>query len=371
MKFIVLADRSQLLQILIQNNYFQGMNDSKSLRAFLNNCGLGEYCNSINFNESLPYLIPRLCDELSKIYLENEDKKLGLIFFLETITCDYDFLFNFTAEEKQFIQERVIQRWKPSQSNSRNLRTTTLLAEGRKKPVPNHHPPLKIDRGIIVNFDLREMTLKFNQMIGYQGTFAFSLGGDRTLLDEYIILRIQRELQNFTGRSHRRFEVSLHCRKIMENQNIEHYFLKRYPYERLTSVFEDRVNSDVLLVVWNYDIPSKIMQPVAESFWQELEPLLVPIVQLQNLCFVIILANIGNLDKSPIEGFVGLPTPVKFEFADLASWFTSQLKQEGIADNWIEYYLNRLEDQCENLVGTYQEMKEIIQEMQGGSRLYG
>ena len=371
MKFIIPADRSQLLQILINNNYFQGMNDSKSLRAFLNNCGLGDYCNSINFTETLPYLIPRLCDELSKIYLENEDKKLGLIFFLESITCDYDFLFNFTIEEKQFIQERVIQRWKPSQTTYKNHeRTTTLLAEGRKKHVP-HHPPLKIDRGIIVNFDLKETTLQFNQRIGYQGTFAFSLGGDRTLLDEYIILRMQRELQNFTGRPHKRFEVSLHCRKILENQNIEHYFLKRYPYERLTNVFEDSVNSDVLLVVWNYDIPSKIMQPVAQSFWQEIEPQLLPIMQIQNLCFVLILANIGNLDKSPIEGFISLPTPAKFEFADLASWFSSQLKQEGIANNWIDYYLNRLEDQCENLVGTYQEMKEIIHEMQGGFRLYG
>jgi hypothetical protein len=36
----------------------------------------------------------------------------------------------------------------------------------------------------------------------------------------------------------------------------------------------------------------------------------------------------------------------------------------------IEYYLNRLASQCGNLIGTYQEMNQIVRELQGSSRLY-
>jgi hypothetical protein len=46
---------------------------------------------------------------------------------------------------------------------------------------------------------------------------------------------------------------------------------------------------------------------------------------------------------------------------------------EGIEENLIEYYLDRLEKQCGNgdLIGTYQEINQIVQELQGGTRLYG
>ncbi|WP_207714174.1 hypothetical protein [Scytonema sp. UIC 10036] len=360
-------ERSQLQQILINNNYLQAT-DATSRRDFLENCGLYQHCNSVELDKKLRFYIPNLCNLLSKVYIEvNGDNKLGLIVFLDNIIL-FNFLFQLIEEEKVFIQDVIkkYEDWKDNYHNNyhnqkRNI-ITDKLAQARQNTSPaiGIQPSAKIDRNIIINFDLKELILKFSKQIKYEGAFAFSVGGDVLLLEQYIIERIRRELNQTTQRHTERFDVQLYRSTIINHQDIERDFLNKYEYDCLTNVFGYQVNTDIMLIVWNFDIPQKNMKLLAKSFWTELSERVIPFLANQSRCFVLVWANVG---KKPLEGFTVLPTPDKFEFTELEAWFRSQLRNEGVPKERIDYYLNRLKKQCGNLVGTYREMNHIIQNL--------
>lgn len=370
MKFLTHQENIQL-QELLKNNTLLKKDNEDFRSALLNNCGLGIICGMISLNTPSTQFVIILYHKLSEVYVTVDDsQKLGLVVFLEYISHFDD---NLSSEEKDFIKHVINkceqQQTSGTQKQQRN-KITNLLAQGRKKAPPSTpvQQPIKVDRGVIINYDLEKLVAIFRQQVGYEGAFAFAIAGHDRILENYVIERIRKALKEKTGRDNERLEIRLYRDSIITYEDIECKFLKKYRFEGFTDLFNAQYNPDIVLIIWNYDIPQKIIKPLAEDFWTIISPSVDPFVKRKSRCFVIVWANVG---KRPLTGFTALPTPKQFDLKDLLPWFRGQLKILEIGDNMIDYYINRLESQCGNLIGTYQEMNQIIQELQGGSRLYG
>ncbi|EDX75017.1 hypothetical protein MC7420_891 [Coleofasciculus chthonoplastes PCC 7420] len=375
MKFLTYREINQLQKILINNIVLQ-TSDVDFRNALLTNCGLGKYCSLIPLDKPSLQFVPILYRQLSEIHITiDAAQRLGLIVFLEHIS-QLDIISS--LEEKSFINH-VITKWEQQQTSStqksQRNKIANLLAQGRKESptVAPVQQPSKVDRGVIINYDLEAQMAKFRQQVGYEGAFVFAVGGHNTILEQYIIERLRRELKQKTERQNERLEIRLYRKSILTSTDIEREFLNKYKFEYFTELFNAQGNTDIMLIIWNYDIPEKIMKSLAEDFWANISSSVSPCLKNQSRCLVIVWANVGKRPLTGLTGLTALPNPKKFKLCDLLPWFRSKLRMEGIEENLIEYYLDRLERQCGNgdLIGTYQEINQIVQELQGGSRLYG
>lgn len=374
-QFLTYPESCELQKLLINNTVLR-TSDANFLGALLTNCGLGDFCSLIPLDKPPLQFVIILYQKLSEIHIPvDESQKLGLIIFLEYIS---QINIISSLEEKNFINH-VITKWEQQQKISpqktQRNQIANLLAQGRKES-PTLAPvqqPIKIDRSIIINYDLEAQMAKFRQQVGYEGAFVFAIGGHDTILEQYIIERLRRELRQKTERQNERLEIRLYRKSILTSKDIAREFLTKYKFEYFTDLFNAQCNTDIVLIIWNYDIPAKSMKLLAETFWIDISSSVLPCLKNQSRCFVIIWANVGKLPLTGLTGFTALASPKKFELCDLLPWFRSQLRKEGIDEKLIENYLNRLEKQCGNgdLIGTYQEINQIVHELQGGTRFYG
>ncbi len=375
MQFLTYLESSQLQKILINNTLLQTA-DGEFRNALLTNCGLGKYCSLIPLDKPQFQFVVILCQKLSEIHITVDAvQRLGLIVFLEYVS---QIDVSLSSEEKSFINH-VITKWEQQQKFSpqktQRNQIANLLAQGRKETltVAPVQQPIKVDRGVIINYDLDAQMAKFRQQVGYEGAFVFAVGGHDTILDQYIIERLRRELRQKTERQNERLEIRLYRKNLLTSTDIEREVLNKYKFEYFTDLFNAQGNTDIVLIIWNYDIPEKFMKSLAEDFWADITFSVSPCLKNQSRCFVIVWANVGKRPLTGLTGFTALPSPKKFDLCDLLPWFRSQLRMEGIEENLIESYLDRLERQCGNgdLIGTYHEINQIVQELQGGTRLYG
>jgi len=372
-KCLTYSESYRLQKILIKNTDLQA-SDINYRHALLINCGLEKYCSLIPLDEPTSRFVPILYQKLSEIYIPFDgSQRLGLIVFLEYLS-QLDIIIS--LEDKTFIGH-VIRKWEQQQSSSQKTqhkKITNLLAQGRKasSTLAPVQQPIKVDRGVIINYDLEAQMAKFRQQVGYEGAFVFAIGYRHIIiLEQYIIERLRWELRQKTKRQNEQLEIRLYRKSIATSTDIEREFFSKYKFEDFTELFDTQGNTDIVLIIWNYDIPEKFMKSLAQDFWAKISYSVSPCLKNQSRCLVIVWANVG---KRPLPGVMGcttLPTPKKFKCCDLLPWFRSQLKMEGITEEQIEHYLYRLENQDGELIGTYQEMNQIIHELQGSSRLYG
>lgn len=373
MRFLTYSESSRLQKLLINNTLLQTV-DVDFRSALLKTCGLEKYCSLIPLDKPSLQFVIILCQKLSEVHVIVErSEKLGLVIFLEYLSQIDP---NLSTEDQDFIQH-VITKWEQRQTasnqKSQQNHIADMLALGRKESRSSAYvqQPIKVDRGVIINYDLEAQMAKFRRQVGYEGVSVFALGGHDIILEQYIIERIRRELRQKTGRQNERWEIRLYRKSIFTSTDIEREFLNKYQLECFTDLFNVQWSTDILMIIWNYDIPDKIMKTLAKSFWLDVISSVLPCLENQSRCFIIVWANVGKRPITGLSGLTAIPTPNQFELSDLLPWFRGQLRMEGIGEDQIEYYLNRLKSQCGNLIGTYQEMNQIIHELQGGTKLYG
>jgi Effector-associated domain 1 len=249
-----------------------------------------------------------------------------------------------------------------------NLKTKSLLQKGRQNLRPDSpEVSVKLDSDMIINFDLREMIIKFQGKFKQtSGVFAFSVDGDYTILKQYILERIKRELKHITKRPNEMKYVSLNWKKVSHHQDIEKHFLEKYTCECLTNLFDEHDDSDILLIVWNRNNRAKNMKILAQSFWTEvIEPIQV-IAKKQNRCIVLIWANeVQKPSRSSLNGFTLLPTPDILDCDELENYFRSQLRNKVEEAN-INRYLENLNYHEGDVVNTYREWNEIMGQLHYG-----
>jgi hypothetical protein len=394
MEFLNPEEKHQLQRILTKSSQLQTAYERSNLLTF---CGLESSCGLIQLDQPSGKFVISLCSTLSKVYITVENsERLGLIVFLEYInqidsslsTDEQDFIQHVItqgeqsqasktikqpSEQRSFIStQATITTSKASESSAytqRRNKINTLMASYKSgQSVQSVQLTVKVDRSIIVNFDLNALIAKFGKSIKYQGAFSFAIGGNAILLQPYIIERIGKELERITERKNQQYNIQLYKAKISNFTDIEYNFLSQCRIESFTNLFDIHIDTNIFIVIWNHEIPKKVMQSSAQSFWAKLCSHLSPLLVSQGRCLVLIWANV---DKAPISGFTVLPTPKQFDLSELSVWFRNRLKQEGVAEAQIEDCLNRLNNQGGHLVGTYLEMDRIIRDLQGGYRLYG
>jgi len=373
-KFLTLTERVQLQKILTHKTSLKTA-DAEFRSALLTNCGLKQYCSLIQLDQPQLPFVTILCQQLSEVHpTVCGCPRLGLVIFLEYLSAIDN---SISSEDQDFITH-VIRKWEQQQQLSSQKtpqnQIANLLAQGRQKysTVASGEAPIKVDRDVIIDYDLEAPMAKFRQEVGYEGAFVFAIGYRHLMiLEQYIIERLRRELRGKTRRQNEQLEIRLYRKSIVTPADIEREFLNKYQFADFTELFNTQGNTDMMLIIWNYDIPEKLMKPLAQDFWTKINRSISPCLKNQSRCLVIVWANVGKRPLPGVNGCTTLPAPKKFKPCDLLPWFRSQLKMGGIREEQIQHYLQRLANQDGELIGTYQEMNQIIHELQGSSRLYG
>ncbi len=317
----------------------------KFLRALLHHTSKEEYL----FTE-----LWQLCIEVESVYFVAQSRQEPLDHSLE-------------------VTEDGSIGWYTSNTQKQNQIMASHLFQARKtQSLPlQYHKRIKIDKDVIVSYDLDSQMAKFRERLGYEGAFSFAISGNMTILEQYIIERMMRELRSKTGRPCIRFSVRVYPDDLLPGISaIERKLVASQICDSLPRWFDDNPDVDIVLIVWNYEIPPVAMKLVASSFWEAIKSQVMPCLRNQSRCFVVIWANIGNR-KYIIEQSTIISAPAKFAVSELEQWFRGQLRQLGIEENVIQQYLLRLKNQHGHLIGTFQEMQGIIHELQGGITFYG
>lgn len=361
---------SQQVQKLLSNSTLLQTADAEHRSAMLINCGLEEYCSELPLNGIASHFATVLYSKLSKSYVTIDNSpRLGLVVFLEYISWrDLDL----SEDEKNFINH-AIAKWERQQtSNLQKSQITDMLSQARASRLSAPlQQSIKVDWCQIVNYDLERLMATFRQQVRTEGAFVFVVGGDYMILEQYVIERICWGLKQKTGRQNERKEIRLYRESIVSHTDIKRKLIDKYQMESCGDLFKTRWNPDLVLIIWNYDIPQKIIKSLAPEFWTDIRPSVLPNLQNQSRCLVIVWAHINIKRPWKVPEFTVLPLPKAFDLCELVPWFRGQLKMAGIGDDRIDDYLKRLKNQCGNLSGTYQEMNQIVQELQGGTQFYG
>jgi hypothetical protein len=375
MYFLTRPERAQLQQILIYRTLFRAAT-ANTVVDLLDSCGLSGICAGIVTHTTPVELVLSLCQRLSQAYVtEDGVRRLGLIVLLEYLEPIDPYL---SDEDKAFIKQ-VVAKWKrvrDSDVQSRHDQISELLAQTRqtksKSPAETVQKRHKVDKGIIVQFDLEALIAEFHRRLGYEGVFSFAVGGPYAVLEHYIIPRILQELKSKTQRPYGPpIPISLYQDDVSTGPDvITHKLAVRQDCRQLRDLLTRDAPVDTVMIVWNHSIPTKDMNHIANIFWDEVNAQIMPLLRNQSRCFVVIWANVG-VDPLDADPCVALPMPKQLKTHDLSQWFRGHLRQLALADDDINRYLARLESHHGDLMGTYQEMNYIVQELQGGTVRYG
>jgi hypothetical protein len=103
----------------------------------------------------------------------------------------------------------------------------------------------------------------------------------------------------------------------------------------------------------------------AASFWEEISSVLLPYLRAKEYRFICILAD-ANIKRrvSPIDNFVVLPNPKKFDLEHLCTWFDGVLNGQDIDPTDISYCIDMLKNQYGHFDATYQEMENVVSYLQ-------
>ena len=244
---------------------------------------------------------------------------------------------------------------------SRIKQTPDHRSRMSKKRQQNHERPtsktdIRINDNIIVKYDLDELVYKFRKALDYQGVFAFSLGEEYTILNNYIIKRILHELQEKTQRDYwsREIRLSRNLKSIDDD-------LKNNNINQITDLLAETDPLDVVLIIWNYNINKKNLNSTTDIFLSEIKTKCNCYLENKSRCLIIIFANVKI--KQSIQGCINLSIPKSFQINELCDWFRGYLQNLQIQDDMINTCLRKLRNADGHLLSTYNTLEGIIDEL--------
>ena len=234
------------------------------------------------------------------------------------------------------------------------------------------HPSLKIDKDIIVRYDLDMQMNEFSKRLNFGGAYPFLLGGQDNVLRDYIIERMCRELKNKLGRAHRKIDIRLVREDVPDSKSVirKKILARSNQYKTLVDLFKEDRETDVVLTIWNYFFPPEALKVAAHYFWEEVVAEALPFLEHETgQCFIIILANVGEKEFIyPLDYFTLLHVPDQFEMPRFTKWVRGWLQRQGLKSSTIEACIDRLEANHGHFLATYQEIESIISDFQGGNQ---
>ena len=227
----------------------------------------------------------------------------------------------------------------------------------------------KIDIGLLTGYNLTFLTEKFKKSFKglYEGSFAFCMGGDSDIVDQYVIERLHRELKGYTGRPFKEVEIYLSLEDFSKGNELIEYKLKEQNDSDLYSFFGDGSNDDIFMIVWNRELPCEKIEEVAFTTWENFRNKTEVFIKDQYRILIVLWVN---AEPGCLKGFTLLDIPAKFDISTLEQWFRGQLIHARLPNEKINKYWKKLENLHGDLFATYRVLRKIIRELQGGTKRY-
>lgn len=341
------------------------------------NCGLASLLNALSsLGDSPAHFVNELCARLSQAHTLAEPLgQPGLVALLNYLSLPpYDV--DLSPEEKRFL-DRVKQKclkWYASQIQTQFPTVDQPLTRESQDVQLQHsvRPQRIIDREqLFINYNLYSLMAEFANQMNYGKAAAFSVAGDLSILRGYIIERMSQELKRRVPGPQILLDISIDADDMAECENIfVKKIMSRNRCNRLIDLFEKHPKMHIMLVIWCYAIPHEQIGIAASHLRKEVEENVLPLLQAQNRCFVLILANV-DVEGKPyqLDEFTTLQTPRKFDMTDLLPWMRGSLENLNLELSDIEYCIERLKDQRGDIVRTYHEMEYMVSYLQERYRI--
>lgn len=268
---------------------------------------------------------------------------------------------------------------------------------------PSGQGIIRVEKGRIINYDFEPLVTKLNKVLdclGRNGALAFKVRlGKKSVLEEYVIPRIQNELKAKVTRidpSHTWEEakmilidsVDLEACNNRTDQLIENAFDQQKHYHLIDWI--DRSANDLLLIVKNETISDEMqIEDITKKCWQRIYDRVCPGLEKKYRCFVIIFAHsfpkikpytYKSLDENKIisevheNKIISLPFK-RLQVNSLEKWFRDELHEWGvIAENESDYkrierYVESIKKHRGDVSETFAEIQRICQELRDRGRI--
>jgi hypothetical protein len=234
----------------------------------------------------------------------------------------------------------------------------------------------KIDTGAIIQCNLDKQRTQFiNGFHGhYKGFFTFAVTSiEHDVLKNYVIESLIWELNQRTKRPtdvRHVYLYSEHFKSFSAEQGsldlqkkLEDYF----HIPTLNDLIEDNQDTDLVIVLWNMNIPLNNFKHIAHRFSEKLKAH-VQDIPLQR-CFVLFWAHYGPTPLEPPDISIVLSPFEQFEVEHVVEWLETHLssvqKSKQIPEQIIKYCRERLIAKVTyhggNLPGTYESLLEPLE----------
>ncbi|MEI6046634.1 MAG: hypothetical protein WCS37_19960 [Chloroflexota bacterium] len=254
-------------------------------------------------------------------------------------------------------------------ANLTKIEALTTLDEARKKPSPQAQGEarVKLDQHEIVNYNLHNLVGSFKSYVDLAGIFGFVIPCDQYILENYILVRLQKGLLELNPNC-KPIEFHLHKSRL-DNDSLEVAIckgLESQSYGNPESWFRNKEKSDVLLTLLNGDsIEKERVELLVQHFYQQLNLKLLSKLEKQGLRLVIIYADTSQRGIT-IKGFNRLDIEEKDKHnpQKLEKWFTALLKKERLDQRKIKKLAQQV-GYHPNLAGAFREMVKISKDLTG------
>lgn len=239
---------------------------------------------------------------------------------------------------------------------------------GSNKLVEARHR--KIDKHIIVDFDLEDMEEDFRSALRAKiGAFGFSLDVPcQEICKQYILERLALRLERKCDRPVHQTSLYLKNEDLDSPTDVLDRLANKLG-DAIPKWFEERAPEALMVSIWNYDgLPAS---DTARACWEKiLTDYNAPLKKQAQTLVVIWISLNGRAIELDADRFRSLRLPPKFESIELETHFRQRLKGAQLDDDAILHAIQEILAYGGKILPTYAQMKEIIDELKGGPSPY-
>lgn len=319
---------------------------------------------NINISESINVLVSKTITYRITAENPNYHPLVKILFYILKKSEEYN------LEDRQIhclerihdFGQKQINLFKPEKIKYRTLLDRERQEETEALSLTTNN---KIDKGIIVKYDLEDLEETLRKELAFKGTFAFSVSSpDRNILNDYIIARILDFWKEKTGRSFYKKNIYISDNSSTILEDIEKELKDSKTCSDILELIQNKTKLNIFIILWNYILPPPILESKISSLFEVLEKSCLDHIEKHRQCLVFILADTNYAHNG--NGFIPIKTPNQFALdgqTGLLEWFGNELSNHNFIESEIDYCIGKLKSQKGHLIGTYQILQQIVDEL--------
>lgn len=346
--------------------------------AVLTLCGLDEGLSSLQTQGNADLFVTLLLAECSDVNFVNKKGNHALVELLNYLYPDHLSVHacKITKGDRIFIKE-VIRRcglWQksvasPQQRQDMIASALAHLEQSSTSLSPFSSKSIHFDKNTIIGYDLDRLIGDFAEGVELGQASAFSLVGEYDMLKEYILERMYQKLsQKTVSRPYQSLEISINAHDVKRETIIREMVLQKYKCqsENIAELLSKYPKQDIVLLIWNYSPVMKPLKMALSYLWSELQRDVVDFLKKSGLCFVVILAHVGQNERAgSIENFTRLRLQrERFTRSALEPWLDRTLSTLRVDADDLRYCLGLLASEA-TPIESYRQLRHMEEYLQG------